>query len=93
MDERIERDALGEARVPADPYYGALDPEVANAIARAAREVADGSFDDHGPGDVGAGVGERQRVEIVGHAERTSPGIAMANFAGRPRACRSSRAA
>lgn len=86
MGERVERDALGEVRVPEDAYYGAetvraaenfqvsgrrshpalvralalvkvaaaeanaavgaLEAEVAEAIARAAREVADGRFDD-----------------------------------------------
>jgi fumarate hydratase, class II len=91
-DHRVEKDSLGEVRVPVEAYwgaqtqravenfpilgqplparflhavglvklacarvnrgYGALDPKLAEAIERAAREVADGKLDAHFPIDV-----------------------------------------
>jgi fumarate hydratase class II len=91
-DYRIEKDSLGEVKVPADALYGAqtqraienfpvsgirfprvfirvlglikaaaaevngelglLDPSTAQAIRQAAREVADGRWDDHFPLDI-----------------------------------------
>lgn len=108
MNERIERDALGEVRVPADAYYGAetvraaqnfrisgrrprpeliqalamvklaaarangavgaLDPEVADAVARAAREVADGALAEQflvDPYEMGAGTSTHMNVNEV----------------------------
>src|SRR5919204_3991960 len=86
-ETRVERDSMGEMRVPIDAYYGAstqravlnfpisdlrfprqfiralgqikqaaaqvnaslglLDPQIAEAIVRAAQEVIDGKLDDH----------------------------------------------
>src|SRR4249919_3603971 len=105
---RIERDALGEVRVPADAYYGAetvravenfritgraprpgivraiawvkvaaaranaavgaLDPEIADAIARAGQEIADGAFADQflvDPYQAGAGTSTHMNVNEV----------------------------
>jgi fumarate hydratase class II len=105
---RIERDALGEVRVPADTYYGAqtvralenfpisglrlprafiaamgtikraaaevnaalghLDRTLAQAIAQAAQEVAEGKWDDQFPIDVfqmGAGTSQNMNTNEV----------------------------
>jgi aspartate ammonia-lyase len=105
---RIERDALGEVRVPADAYYGAqtvrarenfpisglrlprafiaamgtikraaadvnaalghLDRSLAQAIAQAAQEVAEGKWDDQFPLDVfqmGAGTSQNMNTNEV----------------------------
>ncbi|MCI0458152.1 MAG: class II fumarate hydratase [Gemmataceae bacterium] len=109
MDEvRIERDSMGEVKVPANAYYGAqtqravenfpvsgqplpkrlihalglvkaaaaianrdlgkLKPDIADPIIRAAREVAEGKFDDQFPIDVyqtGSGTSSNMNANEV----------------------------
>ena len=105
---RIEKDSMGEVKVPAKAYYGAqtqravenfpvsgkplpvkliralglvkiaaatanrdvgkLKPEIADAVIRAAREVADGRFDDQFPIDVyqtGSGTSSNMNTNEV----------------------------
>src|SRR5207302_2184499 len=105
---RVERDALGEVRVPADAYYGSqtvraiencpisglrlprafigatatikraaaevnaalslLDPKIAGAIAQAAQEVAEGTWDAQFPIDafqMGAGTAQNMNANEV----------------------------
>src|SRR5262245_20564795 len=108
---RIEKDSMGEVKVPAKAYYGAqtqravenfpvsgqplpkrlihalglvkaaaalvnrdlgkLKPDVADPIIRAAREVAEGKFDDQFPIDVyqtGSGTSSNMNAnEVIGN--------------------------
>src|ERR1700675_4629337 len=108
---RIEKDSMGEVKVPAQAYYGAqtqravenfpisgqplpkrliqalglvkiaaaaanrdlgkLKPEIAETIIKAAREVAEGKFDDQFPIDVyqtGSGTSSKINAnEVIAH--------------------------